>query len=94
MYEIEKQFKNLDQLIKVFKWFLIILLLVVAFTELQKYSSCWSVTCFGSFFNHIGSITTKAIPLLTALLATIVAHRRIAYTSKIEITTKRLKLLK
>jgi hypothetical protein len=82
MYKIEKQFKDINQLINIFKWFLITLLCVVTFTELSKHSVCWSILCASNFFNHVATITKNAIPLLAALLATLVADRHIVFTSK------------
>ena len=82
MYKIDKQFKQVNQLIQILKWFLIVLLLIVAFTELRKHSLCWSISCISIFFNHLATITTKAMPLLAALLATFVADRHIVFTSK------------
>ena len=56
--------------------------MIVILTELARYSFCWSITCVGNFINHFAGVITKAIPLLAALLATFVADRHIAYTSK------------
>lgn len=95
MYKkIEKQFKDIDRLIKILKWFLIFLLVIVTFTELVKYPYCWSINCVGNFFNHLAGVTIKAIPLLAALLATFVADRHIVYSSKTEITTRSLRLFR
>ena len=80
MSELEKQYKRLDISIKYLKWFLVALMLILTYVELSKHSICLSdlsYSCFANFFSEIAEITKKTIPLLAALLATLVADRHL-----------------
>jgi hypothetical protein len=84
MKDTEKKFNRLNSTIKIFKWFLLVLISIVVFIELAKHPFCpnpLTSACLDNFFSSISTLTKNSIPLLAALLATLVADRHLMHNS-------------
>ena len=84
MKKLATDYKRLEITIKILKWFLFTLVLVVIYIDLSKYNLCsfpFSSSCLGSFFSRVSEITKSIITLLAALLATLAADRHITHSS-------------
>lgn len=84
MKDTENKFNRLNSTIKIFKWFLLGLISIVVYIELAKQPFCpnpLTSSCLDNFFSSISTLTKNSIPLLAALLATLVADRHLIHNS-------------
>lgn len=83
MSNLEKKYQKLNKIIQLLTAFIVFSILMIAYSELNKYTLCSTTEvflCLNKFITIFSKIIIKTIPLLAVLLATYAADRYITHS--------------